>query len=177
MEVFECIRRRRTIREYKKDPIPEDVLEKILQAGRWSPSSSNSQPWHFVVIQDSDTLSELGRIATQGPFISDAALAIVIVMENAPRPQLDAGRAIQQMELVAWSEGLGMLCRSSDRRTTNSGERTARYSIRSGINNDNALWIQTNFHQPSGYSSKRSSRNGSSRKIWGSLESTFLIGL
>ena len=107
MEVFECIRRRRTIREYKKDPIPEDVLEKILQAGRWSPSSSNSQPWHFIVVKEPNTLSELGRIATQGPFISDAALAIVIVMENAPRPQLDAGRAIQQMELVAWSEGLG----------------------------------------------------------------------
>ena len=107
MEVFECIRRRRTIREYKNDPIPEDVLEKILQAGRWSPSSSNSQPWHFVVVQDPSTLSELGRIATQGSFISDAPLAIVIVMENAPRPQLDAGRAIQQMELVAWSEGLG----------------------------------------------------------------------
>jgi len=107
MEVFECIRRRRTIREYKSDPIPEDVLEKILQAGRWSPSSSNSQPWHFVVVQDPSTLSELGRIATQGSFISDAPLAIVIVMENAPRPQLDAGRAIQQMELVAWSEGLG----------------------------------------------------------------------
>ena len=107
MEVFECIRRRRTIREYKSDPIPEDVLEKILQAGRWSPSSSNSQPWHFVVVQDPSTLSELGRIATQGSFISDAPLAIVIMMENAPRPQLDAGRAIQQMELVAWSEGLG----------------------------------------------------------------------
>ena len=107
MEVFECIRRRRTIREYKSDPIPEDVLEKILQAGRWSPSSSNSQPWDFVVVQDPSTLSELGRIATQGSFISDAPLAIVIVMENAPRPQLDAGRAIQQMELVAWSEGLG----------------------------------------------------------------------
>ena len=107
MEVFECIRRRRTIREYKSDPIPEDVLEKILQAGRWSPSSSNSQPWHFVVVQEASTLSELGRVATQGSFISDAPLAIVIVMENAPRPQLDAGRAIQQMELVAWSEGLG----------------------------------------------------------------------
>ena len=107
MEVFECIRGRRTIREYKSDPIPEDVLEKILQAGRWSPSSSNSQPWHFVVVQDPSILSELGRIATQGSFISDAPLAIVIVMENAPRPQLDAGRAIQQMELIAWSEGLG----------------------------------------------------------------------
>ena len=107
MEVFECIRRRRTVREYKNDPIPEDVLEMILQAGRWSPSSSNSQPWHFLVVQDQNTLSELSKIATQGPFIRDAPLAIVILMEDAPRPQLDAGRAIQQMELVAWSEGLG----------------------------------------------------------------------
>ena len=107
MDLEECLKNRRTVRKFKNLEINEDVLEKILQAGRWSPSSSNSQPWHFVVIQDSDTLSELGRIATQGPFISDAALAIVIVMENAPRPQLDAGRAIQQMELVAWAEGLG----------------------------------------------------------------------
>ena len=64
MEVFECIRRRRTIREYKKDPIPEDVLEKILQAGRWSPSSSNSQPWHFVVVKDPDVKKEI-RIAAE----------------------------------------------------------------------------------------------------------------
>ena len=52
-------------------------------------------------------MTELGRIATQGPFIAQAPMAIVIVMEDAPRPQLDAGRALQQMELMAWSEGLG----------------------------------------------------------------------
>ena len=107
MEVFDCIKSRRTVREYKPDPIPEDVLQKILQAGRWSPSSSNSQPWHFVVVQDPNTLKTLGELATQGTFVANAPVVIAIVMENAPRPQLDAGRAIQQMELVAWSEGLG----------------------------------------------------------------------
>ena len=107
MEVFDCIRNRRTVREFRPDPIPEDVLLKILQAGRWAPSSSNSQPWHFVVVQDPATLKRLGEIATQGTFVANAPVVIAIVMENAPRPQLDAGRAIQQMELVAWSEGLG----------------------------------------------------------------------
>lgn len=107
MEVFECIRRRRTVREFKPDAVPEEVVYKILQAGRWSPSSSNSQPWHFVVVQNRETLQRLAEIATQGAFIGNAPLAIATVMDNATRPQLDAGRALQQMELVAWSEGLG----------------------------------------------------------------------
>ncbi len=107
MEVFDCIRRRRTVREFKPDPVPEEVVYKILQAGRWSPSSSNTQPWHFVVVQDRATLQRLGEIATQGSFIAGAPLAIATVMDQATRPQLDAGRALQQMELVAWSEGMG----------------------------------------------------------------------
>ena len=107
MDVYRCIRNRRTIREFKPDPVPEPVILKILQAARWAPSSSNTQKWHFILVTDKDTLTELGRIATQGPFIAQAPMAIVIVMEDAPRPQLDAGRALQQMELMAWSEGLG----------------------------------------------------------------------
>src|SRR5262245_36411296 len=107
MDVYECIRTRRTVREFKPDPVPDAIVHKILRAGRWAPSSSNTQPWHFVVVRERQTIAAIGRIATQGPFIGRAPLAIAIVMENARRPQLDAGRAIQQMELVAWSEGLG----------------------------------------------------------------------
>ena len=107
MDVYQCIRTRRTVREFKPDPVPEDVVLKILQAGRWAPSSSNSQAWHFIVVQDRSTLSALGEICSQGRFIGQAPMAIAIVMENASRPQLDAGRALQQMELMAWSEGLG----------------------------------------------------------------------
>jgi nitroreductase len=97
MDVYECIRTRRTIREFKPDPVPEAIVQKILQAGRWAPSSSNTQPWHFVVVRARETIAALGRIATQGPFIGQAPLAIAIVMAHAGRPQLDAGRALQQM--------------------------------------------------------------------------------
>ena len=107
MDVYECITSRRTVRDFKPDPIPEALVRRILQAGRRAPSSSNSQPWHFVVVQDRTTLAALGDIASQGRFIGQAPLAIAIVMDNAPRPQLDAGRALQQMELMAWSEGIG----------------------------------------------------------------------
>jgi nitroreductase len=107
MDVHECIRTRRTVRTFKSDPVPDEIVYNILQAGRWAPSSSNTQPWHFIVVRNRETIAALGRIATQGSFIGHAPLAIAIVMENARRPQLDAGRAIQQMELMAWSEGLG----------------------------------------------------------------------
>ena len=108
MEVFDCVRRRRTVREYKPDPIPEELVLKLLQAGRWSPSSSNSQPWHFIAIQDPETIKRLGEIATQGTFMANAPLIMAIVIAaDSVCPQLDAGRALQQMELVGWSEGLG----------------------------------------------------------------------
>jgi nitroreductase len=107
MDVYDCIKTRRTVRDFKPDAVPESVVNKMLRAARWAPSSSNSQPWHFIVIRNKDTLAALGKIATQGVFIGRAPLAIAIVMDNAPRPQLDAGRALQQMELLAWSEGVG----------------------------------------------------------------------
>ena len=108
MDVYQALRSRRTVRDYRPDPIPEELVRRILQAGRWAPSSSDTQKWHFIVVQDRDTLKALGDIATQGCFIAQAPLAIAIVMDEAPRPQLDAGRALQQMELMAWSEGVGM---------------------------------------------------------------------
>ena len=108
MEVYECVIARRTVRSFTSETVPEQVVRRILQAGRMAPSSSDSQPWHFIVINSAETLQKLGEIATQGPFVADATMAIaVIVVGDAPRGHLDAGRAIQQMELVAWAEGLG----------------------------------------------------------------------
>ena len=106
MTVYDNVRERMTIREFRPDPVPEPVVTKLLQAGRWAPSSRNQQPWRFIVVRDRDMLARLGAIATSGPFLADAPLAIAILMEGADAPDLDAGRAIQQMELVAWEEGL-----------------------------------------------------------------------
>ncbi|MCI0440508.1 MAG: nitroreductase family protein [Chloroflexi bacterium] len=107
MEVFDCIRTRLTVRSFKPDPVPDEVVHRLLQAAQWAPSSRNLQPWHFIVIRNRDTLRQIGGIATSGRFVADAPMAIAIAMRNADRPELDAGRALQQMELVAWSEGLG----------------------------------------------------------------------
>jgi nitroreductase len=107
MEVYECIRSRITVRNFKPDPVPGRVINKMLRAARWAPSARNRQPWHFVVVQNKADLAEIGRIASSGSFIAEAPLAIAVAMENANRPELDAGRALQQMELAAWSEGVG----------------------------------------------------------------------
>lgn len=107
MDVNDAVKSRLTVREYKPDPVPSDVVLKLLEAGRLSPSSQNLQPWHFVVVQNSATIRRLGELATQGPFIGDAPMAIAIATDDTPRAPLDAGRALQQMELVAWEEGLG----------------------------------------------------------------------
>ena len=107
MNIYECLRTRRTVREFKPDPVSDESLAKLLSAARWSPSSRNQQPWRFVVIRDRDTLASLGETASSGGFLAHAPLAIAIVMEDADQPEMDAGRALQQMELVAWSEGMG----------------------------------------------------------------------
>lgn len=108
MSIYQTVISRRTVRDYTDEPVPEELVRKLLQAGRMAPSSSDSQPWHFVVVRDADTIARLGEIATQGPFLAGAPLVIAVcVVDDAPRGHLDAGRAIQQMEIVAWSEGLG----------------------------------------------------------------------
>jgi nitroreductase len=107
MSVFECVRARLETREFKSDPVPEAVLLKILEAGRWSPSQRNRQPWHFIVVQDRETLRQLGAMAPSGPYLADAALAIVVVTEGARIPLIDGTRAISSMQLVAWEEGIG----------------------------------------------------------------------
>ena len=107
MNVYECLRSRRTVRHFSQGEVSERTLNKILNAARWAPSSRNQQPWHLVVVKNRGTLDQIGNIAKTGSFIGDAPLAIAIVMEGADQPRMDAGRALQQMELIAWSEGLG----------------------------------------------------------------------
>ncbi len=108
MSIYQTVISRRTVRDYTDEPVSEELVRRLLQAGRMSPSSSDSQPWHFVVVRERDTIDKLGEIAKQGPFLAGAPVVIAVcVADDAPRGHLDAGRAIQQMEIVGWGEGLG----------------------------------------------------------------------
>lgn len=107
MDVFEAIRTLMAVRRYRDEPVPEDVLRRVLEAGRLSASAANKQPWHFVVVQDPGTLRRLGTLAQSGPYIAEAPLAIVVAIEPSRFAVADAGRAIQNMLLTAWDAGVG----------------------------------------------------------------------
>ena len=66
MKTMKAIRERRSIRRYKDEPIPEDVLTEILNAGRLAPSGKNAQPWRFVVVQDDEKRAEMVKVMREG---------------------------------------------------------------------------------------------------------------
>ncbi len=107
METWACIRGRVAVRSFTDQEVPEEVVLRVLEAGRWAPSSKNSQPWHFIVVRDRATLQELSRLTQTGPYLANAPIAIVVAMIGAKFPEADAGRAIQNMVLAAWDQGLG----------------------------------------------------------------------
>jgi nitroreductase len=106
MEVFDAVRTVLAVRQFQDKPVPEPLVHQIVEAGRLTASSINGQPWHFIIVQDKETLRQLGALVQTGPYIEQAPLAIVVVMEHSPYAVSDASRAIQSMILTAWAQGI-----------------------------------------------------------------------
>jgi len=66
MDVLECIKNRRSVSVYKDTPVPDGVLEKILDAGRWAPSGANSQPVEFVVVKKNESREKIRKLVREG---------------------------------------------------------------------------------------------------------------
>mgnify|MGYP000075878522 CR=1 FL=1 len=107
MDVFETVSTMLAVRSFQDKPIPETVLRKIVEAGRLTASARNRQPWSFIVIEDREHLRQLGSVAKTGPYIAEAAAAIVVTLDETKTAVSDGARAIQSMLLTAWSEGVG----------------------------------------------------------------------
>lgn len=98
----------RSIRAFKFEKIPEDVLGNILEAGRSAPTARNAQPWHFIVVSNPEIKKSLAE--ARAKFIEDSALAIVGCgdPEESPRwYELEVAIAMQTMVLAAWVQGIG----------------------------------------------------------------------
>jgi nitroreductase len=107
MNVYDAVRTVLATRQFKPDPIPDDVVRKIAEAAHLTASAGNKQPWHFVVVRDRDALRKLGELAKTGPYIAQAPLAIAVAVEPGAIGVSDGSRAIQDMILTAWAEGVG----------------------------------------------------------------------
>ena len=110
MNVSEAIRLKRAVRKFQDTPLPADVIQSILNAGRRSQSSKNNQAWQFIAIQDKETLKALSQCGEWAGHIAGAALCVAIL---TPEPtekfqtMFDAGQAAAFMQLAAWELGIG----------------------------------------------------------------------
>jgi nitroreductase len=106
--VFESVRTVLAVREFDDKPIPDDLVRRIVEAGRVTASSMNLQPWHFVLVTSREGLRKLGALISTGRYVASSAAAIVVAYERDSEFGVsDASRAIQSMILVAWAEGVG----------------------------------------------------------------------
>ena len=109
-KLLEFIKHRRSIRSFEKADIAEDAIEMILEAGRWTPSASNRQPWEFIVIKDKEILKNIASNAMYGNFVKRAPMAIAIVGKKIISPNwyvVDTSLVTMNMMLMAWSLGIG----------------------------------------------------------------------
>ncbi len=97
---MEVIKRRRSIRGYRPDPVPEDILNQILKAARLAPSGGNRQPWHFIIVKDPETKRRLG-------ISSWAVEAPIVLIGCTEGSAIDISIAFEHIVLAATNFGLG----------------------------------------------------------------------
>jgi nitroreductase len=104
MDAFLVIASKRDQREYADSQIPEDVVRRILEAGRIAGSASNKQPWRFIAVEDPVLRDRVAETVYAPANIAGSKLAVAIVVTGSPG--FDAGRAAQNMMLAAWNDGV-----------------------------------------------------------------------
>lgn len=112
METWDAIRSRRDVRQFSDKPIPDALLERVLDAGRRAPSAGNLQPWDFVLVTDRDQLLDLAGVWQGAGHIAgaQAAIALVSSVPNDPMQRsvlaFDLGQATILMALAAADLGI-----------------------------------------------------------------------
>lgn len=110
MNVIDAIRLKRAVRKFRDQPLPQEAMRAILNAGRRAQSSKNTQPWHFIAITDKSVLKQLSECGEWAGHLAGAAMGVALLSEDpAEKFQrlFDLGQAAAYMQLVAWEQGIG----------------------------------------------------------------------
>ena len=108
MQILDCIKKRRSIRNYTSQEIPETAIKQILEAGMNAPSARNLQPREFALITDKQLLEKLSQIKTHAHMVKESNITIVVWMHNASNfYQQEVGACMQNMMLTATALGIG----------------------------------------------------------------------
>lgn len=112
MEILDLIKSRRSVRSYLPKKVSPELIEKILEAGRWAPSGLNNQPWRFIVITSEEQKNQIKNFTTDSHIIEKAPCLIVVFLDkkssyNRTKDLMAIGACIQNMLLESHSLGLG----------------------------------------------------------------------
>ncbi|MDA8083349.1 MAG: nitroreductase [Nitrospiraceae bacterium] len=112
MDLLDVIRSRRSVRKFSADPVPEELIEKILEAGRWAPSGLNNQPWRFAVVTNRETVTAISKLTHYSKVVlaSQVLIPVFLDTEKSYHREKDIqaiGACLQNMLLEAHSLGLG----------------------------------------------------------------------
>jgi len=106
--LIERMRTVRQIRQYKAEPVPDDIVSELLKVARWTGSSRNTQPWHFVVVTDKELLRKISQLRTPINWLAAAPLGVAIVLDGSGVSEAyDEGRVTERILIAAHSLGYG----------------------------------------------------------------------
>ena len=116
MDAFEAIAKRRSVRKYKTQPVPPDLLEEVIDCGRRAPTAMNIQPWEFVVVTDADTRKSFADLCDYGKFFADAPVCILTFCKDTKYYLEDGCAAIENMLIAASALELGTCWVAGDKK-------------------------------------------------------------
>ena len=116
MDAIECLKTRRSIRNYDPDPVPRDVIEDIIDCARFAPTARGEQPWEFVVVTDAKVRKRVAETTDYGKFIADAPVCVVVFCKDTTYFLEDGSAATQNVMLAAHAHELGTCWVAGDKK-------------------------------------------------------------
>ena len=112
MDILDMIKARRSVRKFGPEPVSDELVDRILEAGRWAPSGLNNQPWRFAVVRDREQIKEIATLTHYGKVVLGAQVLIPVFIDTTKiyhreKDIQGIGACLQNMLLEIHSLGLG----------------------------------------------------------------------
>ncbi|MCS7253186.1 MAG: nitroreductase family protein [Armatimonadota bacterium] len=116
MDAIEAMKSRRSIRSFKSDPIPREIIEDIIDCARLAPTALNYQPWEFVIVTDAQMRKRIADETDYGKFIAQAPVCVAVFCKDVKYYLEDGSAATQNILLAAHAHGLGACWVAGDKK-------------------------------------------------------------